>query len=114
MRAIRTAVVILIFLLILAWTIWPIVSVAIAGSIASAHGCQIDEGSAHPCIVNGEDIGERLYTMGVMGWAMLFTIPTGAIALLIFLVVLLVIWLVRRGKAQNRQKDQPSASTPSG
>ena len=59
---------------------------------------------ASPCIVNGNDMGEQLYSMGVMGWFMLVTIPTGLIALAVYGVILLIIWLVvgnRNSKARN-------------
>ncbi len=101
MRVFRNSMIILVALLILAWTVWPIVSVAVAGSIAAAHGCQVDEGSIHPCIVNGRDIGEQLYTMGVMGWFMLVTVPTGGVALLVFGAILLIVWLSRRKRRQG-------------
>jgi hypothetical protein len=57
--------------------------------IANAHGCKVDEGSAHPCIVNGRVYGHLLYTLGVMGWMMLLTIPGGLFAFAIWLVVLI-------------------------
>lgn len=103
---IRNLLLILILLLILAWTIWPVVLVSVAGSIASANGCELDEGSVHPCIVNGRDMGEQLYGMGVMGWFMLVTLPTGLLALAAYGVILLVVWLVRR--ARRRRRDAQS------
>jgi hypothetical protein len=98
---IRNLLLILILLLILAWTVWPAVLVAVAGNIASANDCQLDEGSVHPCIVNGQDMGERLYEMGVMGWFMLVTIPTGLLALAIYGAILLVVWLVRQARRRT-------------
>ncbi len=98
---IRNLLLILILLLILAWTVWPVVLVAAAGSVASANGCQLDEGSVHPCIVNGHDMGEQLYGMGVMGWFMLVTIPTGLLALGAYGAILLVVWLVRRARRRR-------------
>lgn len=100
----RAVILIVILLLILGWMLWPVASVMIAGSIAEANNCQLDEGSVHPCIVNGNDMGEQLYSMGVMGWFMLVTIPTGLIALAVYGVILLIIWLVvrnRNPKARN-------------
>jgi hypothetical protein len=93
------AVVVVIILLV---AFSPLISVVIAGSIANAHGCTLDEGSVHPCIVNGTDMGETLYTMGVMGWLMLATIPIGLVVVGVYLVLVLVIYLVRRYRAQNR------------
>jgi hypothetical protein len=58
--------------------------------IANAHGCKVDEGSVHPCIVNGQDYGQLLYTLGVLGWLMLVTIPGGAFAFAIWLIVFIL------------------------
>ena len=49
----------------------PIGSVMLCGAIANAYGCKVDEGSVHPCIINGQDYGHLLYTLGVLGWLML-------------------------------------------
>src|SRR4030095_1190918 len=68
----------------------PVGSVIACGLIANAHGCRVDEGSAHPCVINGKDYGQLLYSLGVMGWLMLVTIPGGAVAFIIWLVILLV------------------------
>jgi hypothetical protein len=59
---------------------------------------QSGRGSAHPCIINGQDYGELLYSLGVMGWFMLVTIPGGLVAFaswLIFLVLHRVAWRKR-------------------
>ena len=34
-----------------------------------------------PCVVFGVDIGKPLYTLGVMGWLGIVTLPSGGIAL---------------------------------
>ena len=52
-------------------------SVITCGWIANAHGCKVDEGSVHPCIINGKDYGQLLYTLGVLGWLMLALSPLG-------------------------------------
>lgn len=96
---IHAAVIFVILLLALS----PVISVAIASEIANANGCELDEGSVHPCIVNGEDIGETLYTMGVLGWLMLATIPLGLGALVVYLLIVLVVWLVRRSTRNKAQ-----------
>ena len=72
--------------LILAFAFGPIGSVMLCASIANAYGCKVDEGSVHPCIINGQDYGELLYDLGVMGWFMLVTIPGGVLAF-IFLAI---------------------------
>ncbi len=82
----------------------PLFSVFIAGGIANAAGCAVDEGSSHPCIIAGTDWGETLYTMFVLGWFMLFTIPLGAMASMAWLITL----IIHRG----RWKSAPVAPIP--
>ena len=81
----------------------PLISVLIASSIAEAHGCMLDEGSVHPCVINGTDYGETLLTMAVLGWLMMFTLPVGAVALLVWLVVLIVHFVNRSRPARPFQ-----------
>lgn len=80
----------LLLLAILVLSLWPIASVIFAGSVANAHGCVLNEGSVHPCMVLGSDWGEALYGFGVMGWFMLATLPLGGGALIVWLIVLLI------------------------
>jgi hypothetical protein len=68
----------------------PVGSVVACGLIANAHGCRVDEGSAHPCVINGKDYGQLLYTLGVLGWLMLVSLPAGALAFMIWLIVLIL------------------------
>jgi hypothetical protein len=83
---------------ILAFAFAPIGSVILCDAIANAYGCKVDEGSVHPCIINGHDYGELLYSLGVMGWLMLVTIPGGLVAFaswLIFLILHRLAWRKR-------------------
>jgi hypothetical protein len=68
----------------------PVGSVVACGLIANAHGCRVDEGSVHPCVINGKDYGQLLYTLGVLGWLMLVSLPAGALAFMIWLIVLIL------------------------
>src|ERR1041385_3522339 len=85
----------------------PIGSVVLCSAIANAYGCKVDEGSVHPCIVNGHDYGELLYSLGVMGWFMLVTIPVGLFAFVIWLIIL----ILHRG-AWRKPQSAPAATTP--
>ena len=78
------------FVLIVLVAFAPVGSVVACGLIANAHGCRVDEGSVHPCVINGKDYGHLLYTLGVMGWLMLVTLPAGVFAFVLWLIVLLV------------------------
>jgi len=74
---------------------WPIALVALASTIASWNNCTLHEGFVNPCIVNGRDIGETLYSMGVMGWFMLATLPLGAVAFIVWTLAW-TIWTLRK------------------
>ncbi len=89
----------IVLAVILLVAVAPLVSALTAGWIAAANGCALDEGSVHSCIVNGKDIGQTLYTFGVMGWLMLATIPLGGLAVLIWLVVAAIMLAAGRRKA---------------
>ena len=80
----------IVLVLIMLVALAPVFSVMACGFIANAFGCRVDEGSVHPCIINGIDYGQLLYTLGVLGWLMLGTIPGGAIAFVIWLLVLII------------------------
>ena len=80
----------LVLVVISAFALAPIGSVMLCGAIANAYGCKVDEGSVHPCIINGQDYGHLLYTLGVLGWLMLVTIPGGLLAFVIWLIVLIL------------------------
>ena len=81
---------VILLVLIVAFALAPIASVAVAGFLANSHGCKLDEGSAHPCMIGGKDRGELLYTLGVLGWLMLVTLPACALAFAVWLVVVLL------------------------
>ncbi len=101
------AIHIVVVLVILGLAFAPLASVAVAGGIANANGCQLDEGSAHPCVVNGQDLGETLYTLGVMGWLMLVTVPLGLGAAGLYLLVVAVVVLVRKRREQRNENREP-------
>lgn len=82
--------------LLLVFAISPLLLATGAGFAAEAYGCDLDEGSIHPCIANGRDIGPDLYTLFVLGWLSLATIPIGLGLLVLYLVGVVVFFLVRR------------------
>jgi hypothetical protein len=75
---------------ILAFAFAPIGSVMLCAAIANAYGCKVDEGSVHPCIINGQDYGHLLYSLGVLGWLMLVTLPCGLFAFVVWLIILIL------------------------
>src|ERR1043166_9238178 len=92
----------------------PIGSVVLCAAIANAYGCKVDEGSVHPCIINGHDYGELLYSLGVMGWFMLVTIPAGLVAFVrwrILLILHRVAWRKRMSGGIPPPIPTPRATT---
>jgi hypothetical protein len=75
---------------ILAFAFAPIGSVMLCAWIANAYGCKVDEGSVHPCIINGHDYGKLLYDLGMMGWFMLVTMPVGLLAFVVWFILLIL------------------------
>ena len=98
--------------LILAFAFAPIGSVMLCAWIANAYGCKVDEGSVHPCIINGHDYGELLYDLGVMGWFMLVTLPGGLLAFVSWFILLIlhrVAWRKRFSAGGSPPIPQPSS-----
>jgi hypothetical protein len=98
----------IVFGIIVSWTVFPIACVLLVAIVSGVCGCSVNEGSPTPCIVFGTDIGRMLYTLGVMGWLSIVTLPTGAIAFLAYLAFL----LIERSIARSRQSraDHPDSS----
>src|SRR5262249_53017902 len=80
-------------LVIVVGATFPVLSMLAASAIARSHGCKLDEGNAHPCVVLGVDLGKLLYSMAVMVWLALMTVPIGAIALAAWAVTAIVLLL---------------------
>jgi hypothetical protein len=82
--------------------VFPLLLAVTAGAIARFNGCTLNEGNVHPCVVCGTDIGETLYSMGMMAWFSLITLPVGgaaAAAYAVACVVEVVLWaLGRKGR----------------
>lgn len=68
----------------------PILSVLLGGTLAEANGCVLNEGSIHPCMIGGADWGGTLYTLFVLGWFALATLPLGGGALIVWLTILII------------------------
>ena len=77
-------------LAIAVFSVLPLISGISAAYIAEAHGCRLDEGSVHPCIIGGVDWGEALYTMALLSWLMFFTFPAAFVLFIIWMIFLAV------------------------
>jgi hypothetical protein len=98
-HGLRNAIVYGIFV---SWTVFPLVCILIVGAASVIFGCTVNEGSPTPCVVFGVDIGKPLYTLGVMGWLGIVTLPSGGIAL-----VLYTVFVVVESRIARRKKGAP-------
>jgi hypothetical protein len=81
----------------------PIFVSVISSNIALAQGCAVDEGSIHPCVLNGHDYGELFYDLGVAGWLIILSVPLS----LLGGVVLFVAMIIHRVMWGRRQRTSP-------
>lgn len=77
--------------------VFPVIVSLLAGMIASANGCTLNEGSKHACVVLGVDIGGGLYAMGLAVWFSVVTLPIGVAGLAVTLI-----WLITRAFARDK------------
>jgi hypothetical protein len=73
----------------------PLISALAASTLAGALGCELNEGSIHPCLLGGTDVGGMLYTMFVLHWFGLMTLPLGGMALVVWLIVAVILLCIR-------------------
>jgi hypothetical protein len=80
-----------LFLVVIAlFAFAPMISMLIASFIAESNGCTLNEGGINACLVGGTDMGSTLYTLFVLGWFMLATIPLGGAAFFVWLATLII------------------------
>jgi len=78
----------------------PVLGVLVSSLVASALHCALDEGSVHPCLVGGVDIGPALTFGFVAGWGVLATAPLILGSFVAWLVIL-VRALLHRARASR-------------
>jgi len=80
----------------------PILVAVGAGTYAANHGCVLHEGFVNPCIVDGKDVGQTLYQLGVLGWFAIATVPLGLGAAAILIVAWIVVAVTARKRAKQK------------
>jgi hypothetical protein len=102
----------LVLFLVLAVCLAPLASVFIASGVANWYGCGLDEGNPHPCVIGGVDYGHDLYTMAMMGWIAIGTVPIAGMIAMVWVVVELQRGISRRRSASvsSPEKDVKSDS----
>lgn len=97
MKAVRTVLCAVLLVLLV-----PVACPLLAAAIASAGGCRLHEGNKTPCVILGSDWGEALYTMFVLGWLALATLPLAVLVVLGWLALELVRIYLRRRTTEDR------------
>ena len=88
---------------IVLFAVAPFISLLVAGAMADALGCTLPLSHIPPCPFMGADWGETLTVMAYVGYFAFWTLPTGALALAIWLLVVGTVtfmwWWRRRREA---------------
>ncbi|MBI1383688.1 MAG: hypothetical protein GC150_02075 [Rhizobiales bacterium] len=82
--------------LILFLALLPVFSVLIASALAGTYDCTLHEGFPNPCRIGGLDWGNTLYSMFVMGWLALATLPIAALVVVLWLAFEIAAYVRRR------------------
>jgi hypothetical protein len=96
MRAFRIAMAIVIIVCVL-----PFASLMLSLAVAKLGNCALDEGSVHPCVIAGVDLGPVLYDMFVLTWLGLLTLPLLAFSVLLWIIVEVIAKVRRRSRAPS-------------
>lgn len=88
-----------------AWTLWPIVCVAVTNCIAALFHCRLSEGGPLPCRAFGTDISRQMYVGALSFWYALVTLPTGVPIFLFVALVRALLGLVRAFKRRKRDSE---------
>ena len=99
MRRVLIHALVIIFILLIGAL--PMISVLVAGTNADRNNCELHEGFVNPCIIDGEDWGETLYAMGMMGWFGLVTIPGALLIAAAYLLIVISVAIIRYVRRRN-------------
>jgi hypothetical protein len=86
----------------------PLLIAGHASHFAEQHGCQLDEGGPHPCVVDGHDHGPELYRQFLTAWNSIYTLPAGSIVVALYAMVISIVYNV----AGIRRRQDPAPPTP--
>jgi hypothetical protein len=93
----------ILLVLIVLFGLAPLIGVVVAEAVAMANGCTLNEGTQSVCMIAGSDWGGALYSMFVLTWFLLATLPLAGGALIVWLVVLIIhrVAFARRHKSEQ-------------
>ena len=90
----------LVFVLIIAFAILPMFTMAYGISVANSHDCAVTEGNINPCIIDGVDQGQTLAALSMSYLYIFWTFPL-AVGFFGFWLAVLLIHRYRWNKRQQ-------------
>ncbi|MCU0831762.1 MAG: hypothetical protein MUC58_09680 [Rhizobiaceae bacterium] len=78
--------------LIIVLSLSPVLAALTASAIASSAGCVLTGAGPEPCLIGGVDWGVALSAKFTAHWFAFLTLAAGAIALVVWLFVALILW----------------------
>jgi hypothetical protein len=94
----------IVLVLIILLALGPFASAILASVVANSAGCTLNEAGTNSCIIHGHDYGETLYTMGMSFGMIIFTLPLAEFAFLLWVVVLAIHLVSRRGRRSRTER----------
>jgi hypothetical protein len=92
-------IILLVLILIFMW--WPTAIAEFAGWYGRVHGCEVDFNRTIPCTIHGEEWGPWIHDTQQWAYLSLYTIPVGAMLLLGWLVLAIIVFIVGRMRGRN-------------
>ncbi len=99
----RRAIFIILLILILIFMWFPTAIGMGAEWYGRMHGCEVEFTRAIPCMVDGQDQGQWIYETQQWAYLSLYTIPVGAMLLLGWLVLAVIVFIVYRARHRKTQ-----------
>ncbi|MBI1203748.1 MAG: hypothetical protein GC182_14695 [Rhodopseudomonas sp.] len=82
--------------LIVLFGVAPFIAALLASGLAHAFVCGLDQASVHACMVAGVNVGGVLHGMFLLLFYAILTLPLGAVALAVWLVVAIILYFLHR------------------
>ena len=71
----------LIYALLIVFSLAPLIVMLLSLGVAQLNGCSVSANEVQPCLVFGQDIGSWLLLGAFLGTLIVFTLPTGVMAM---------------------------------
>lgn len=73
--------------LLLAFTLGPLATMALGDVLGRLWGCRVNEAGGNVCLVGGQDLGPLLTYLFTSAWFIMLTLPVGGFLLLVWFLL---------------------------